>query len=236
MRPPKCPAVSGSRHSVRPRRAAQRPAQANPARSATDAVPRRGQHPPPKRPDAAIRVHSSGGPVTSRPPGGHAGPASRGSPLHGPDGIQDTQARHDAPSPRPARHRDRARLVIAARASHRPPVCCQRRRGEELPPGGTERAARAPIRQRRRTRQPHQAPGYPCAGDGGEHKHRLPTAQDGACTTKTQRVQIHQLSPVKRSHMHSIPRTGHSRHRRQRPAPGVALQAGHRRTEATRAP
>jgi len=115
--------MAGSEHSVRPRRAAQPAVLANSARRGTNAAAYCGQNPPRQGRGALTRARSSGGLVISRPPGRHTGSVPRGSPLHCLDSIEDTRARHDAPSPRPVRHRDRAPgwpSWPALAADHRP--------------------------------------------------------------------------------------------------------------------
>ena len=146
--------MAGGEHSVRPRGAAQPAVLANSARRGTNAVAYCGQNPPRQGRGALTRARSSGGLVISRPPGRHTGSVPRGSLLHCLDSIEDTRARHDAPSPRPVRHRDRAPGWPWRSAPAAGPLPATARGG--TPPGGTERATAALIRPRRRTGQPRR--------------------------------------------------------------------------------
>jgi hypothetical protein len=132
---------------VRPGSAVQPPAApASLGRGAADAVAHRGQHPPRTVGDAALRAGNSSGLTSNRSPGRHVGRSRpRGSSFHGLDGVVDTRARHDAPSPgqfctatAPSQgHRGLRHPYATGR--HR------RQRGENLPPGSTEQPAPALI-------------------------------------------------------------------------------------------
>jgi hypothetical protein len=113
---------------VRPGRAAQSAAAAaSYAPGTSGAAAHRGQHPPCEGGHAAAGAASSKRLVIHCPPGRHPAGVSRGSPrsspFHGLDGVQDTRARHDAPSPRSVRA---------------PPARRQRRRRENRPPSSAE--------------------------------------------------------------------------------------------------
>ena len=86
-----------------------RAAPANYGYGPTEAVRDRAQQPQHDGRSAALRAGSSAGIVSNRSPGSHTGrvrsSSPRSNPFHGLDGIEDTRARHDAPSPRPVRPR-----------------------------------------------------------------------------------------------------------------------------------
>ena len=84
-----------------------RAVRANYGYSPTEAVPNHSPHPQHDGRSAAVRAGGSAGIVSNGSPGSHTRrvrPSSpRSNPFHGLDGIEDTRARHDAPSPRPVR-------------------------------------------------------------------------------------------------------------------------------------
>ena len=83
-----------------------RAVRANYGYSPTEAVPNHSPHPQHDGRSAAVRAGSSAGIVSNGSPGSHTRrvrPSSpRSNPFHGLDGIEDTRARHDAPSPGPS--------------------------------------------------------------------------------------------------------------------------------------
>jgi hypothetical protein len=144
------PAVSADgQRLVRTRRAADPPAApASRARSTADAALHRGQHPPCQGGGPAIGAGASRGFAISRWPGGPTGSVSPcDRPFHGLDDVEDTRARHDAPSPvqsctgtaQPCRHR--------GLRPHAPQARRQRQR-RSLPPSSTEQPAPTLIRKR----------------------------------------------------------------------------------------
>jgi hypothetical protein len=93
---------------IHSRRAPQsRAVPANCGCSPIEAVRNRAPQPQHDGRSAAVRAGSSAGIVSNGSPGSHTRrgrPSSpRSNPFHGLDGIEDTRARHDAPSPRPVR-------------------------------------------------------------------------------------------------------------------------------------
>jgi hypothetical protein len=121
------------------------------ARCDAHAVPHRCQHPPHEGGGAAMGAGSSGGFAITRLPSGHTGRASRsgprGRPFHGLDSVEDTRARHDAPSPYSPAPRPRRRLAFRGLRPRTPQACRQRQRGEN-PPRSTEEPGPAQIRKR----------------------------------------------------------------------------------------
>ena len=99
------PGASCLIHSRRTPRS--RAAEANFAYSPAEAARNRAQHPQHDGRGAAVRTGSSAGFISNCSPGRHTGRVSssspRSNPFHGLEGIEDTRARHDAPSPRPVR-------------------------------------------------------------------------------------------------------------------------------------
>jgi hypothetical protein len=100
-----------------------RPAPANYGSSPTEAVWNRAQQPQHDGSGAAVRAGSSAGIVSNGSPGSHTGrvrPSSpRGNLLHGLDGIEDTRARHNAPSPGPSAPRAMPRPRVTGHATLR---------------------------------------------------------------------------------------------------------------------
>jgi hypothetical protein len=98
-----------------------RAAPANYGYRPTGAVPNRAQQPRHDGSSAAVRAGSSAGTVSDGSPGSHTGRVSprspRSNPFHGLDGIEDTRARHNAPSPGPSAPWARPRPRVAGHAT-----------------------------------------------------------------------------------------------------------------------
>jgi hypothetical protein len=94
---------------------------------------------------AAVRAGSSASIVSNGSPGSHTGcfgpSRPRSNPFHGLDGIEDTRARHDAPSPGPSVPRAMPQHRVTGHAT-------QRWQREDLPPSGKEQATLTLIRDR----------------------------------------------------------------------------------------